>query len=93
MKTFAHTVRLRMICSGVVNLPRDFASVDHSTETNRAPVKNAAETRHSCRKEQVGLVEDKGNASGHLVVRSIIVNRCVKPNWDGEGPTRSTCTW
>ena len=33
-------------------------------------------------------------ASGHLVVLSTMVNRCVKPSLEaGSGPTRSTCRW
>jgi hypothetical protein len=35
-------------------------------------------------------MEDKGTASGHLVVLSIMVKRYVKPWLDGRGPTRST---
>ena len=39
------------------------------------------------------LVDFKGIASTHLVVRSMTVNRWVKP-WDsGKGPTRSTWMW
>ena len=38
-------------------------------------------------------VEAMGMASGHLVVRSTMVNRYSAPAEGGKGPTRSTWRW
>ncbi len=38
------------------------------------------------------VVEDRGMASAHRVVRSIMVKMCVLPCEGGSGPTISTCT-
>ena len=38
------------------------------------------------------VVEDRGTASAHRVVRSTMVKMCVKPCEGGSGPTISTCT-
>ncbi len=40
-----------------------------------------------------GVVEDRGTASAHRVVRSTMVKMCVFPCEGGSGPTISTCTW
>ena len=39
------------------------------------------------------VMEDRGTASAHHVVRSIMVKMCVLPCEGGSGPTISTCTW
>jgi hypothetical protein len=39
------------------------------------------------------VMEDRGTASAHHVVRSIMVKMCVLPCEGGSGPTMSTCTW
>ncbi len=38
------------------------------------------------------VVEDRGTASAHRVVRSTMVKMCVFPCEGGSGPTISTCT-
>jgi hypothetical protein len=40
--------------------------------------------------QSAAVVEESGTTSGHLVVRSMMVNRCVNPWEGGSGPTRST---
>ncbi len=39
------------------------------------------------------VMEDRGTASAHPVVRSTMVKMCVFPCEGGSGPTMSTCTW
>jgi hypothetical protein len=39
------------------------------------------------------VMEDRGTASAHRVVRSTMVKMCVFPCEGGSGPTISTCMW
>jgi len=40
--------------------------------------------------QSAAVVDDRGIASGQRVVRSMTVNKNVKPEETGKGPTRST---
>ncbi len=77
-------------------------SWDQSAEVNCAPLSEVIvcgtpnlviqdEQKTSAQAEAV--VEDRGTASAHRVVRSTMVKMCVKPCEGGSGPTISTCTW
>ena len=45
------------------------------------------------RQHREAVVEAKGMASGHLVLRSTTMNKYSQPPETGRGPTRSTCRW
>src|SRR5450830_588451 len=77
-------------------------SEPHSEDVNWAPLsdvmtdgtpKRCIHPSNNALAQSADDTDDRGNASGHLVVLSIIVNRYVKPLLAGRGPTKSTCTW
>ena len=77
-------------------------SCDQSAEVNCVPLSEVfvwgtpylviqVEQKASAPAEAV--MEDRGTASAHRVVRSTMVKMCVFPCEGGSGPTISTCTW
>jgi len=77
-------------------------SCDQSADVNCVPLSEVivwgtpnlviqVEQKASAQAEAV--VEDRGTASAHRVVRSTMVKMCVKPCEGGSGPTIATCTW
>ena len=102
MKTFNHTVALRMEAGGLdpqntedgadlrPNGGRKLSSV---VQVSRAGTPNRETQVEIKTLAQVSAVmEDGGMASGHLEVLSIIVSRELYPWLAGSGPKRSRCT-
>jgi hypothetical protein len=82
---------------------RNLHSSDHNPEVNWEPRSEVNVVGTPNREIQWTIrafatstvfVEAKGMASGHLVVLSMIVNKCVQLSTEGgKGPTRSTWMW
>ena len=75
---------------------------DHSADVNCVPLSDvivcgtpnlAIQVEQNASAQAEAVMEDRGTASAHHVVRSIMVKMCVLPCEGGSGPTMSTCTW
>jgi hypothetical protein len=77
--------RQRLCQTELVNCrPRSLVIVDGTPKRWIHP------ERRACA-QSAAVVEVSGTASGHLVVRSITVNKWVNQDNCGSGQTRSTC--
>jgi len=67
----------------------------HRADVNWAPLSDVmgAGTPNRDTQPAVVVMDQRGMASGHLEVRSIIMKRQVWPPEGGSGPTRSTWMW
>ncbi len=72
---------------------------DQSADVNCVPLSDvivcgmpnlAIQVEHSASAQAEAVMEDRGTASAHRVVRSIMVKMCVWPCEGGSGPTMST---
>jgi hypothetical protein len=75
---------------------------DQSADVNCVPLSDvivcgtpnlAIQVEQNASAQAEAVMEDRGAASAHRVVRSTMVKKCVLPCEGGSGPTISTCTW
>jgi hypothetical protein len=75
---------------------------DQSADVNCVPLSDvivcgtpnlAIQVEQNASAQAEAVMEDRGLASAHRVVRSTMVKMCVLPCEGGSGPTMSTCTW
>ena len=100
MEALDQPIALRMVGSGL--LVADVQRAEDSTQQAQGELgtsvrcddvwhlKRATHSSSSTLAHVVADVSATGNASGHLVDLSMMVNRCVAPGAAGSGPMRST---
>ncbi len=86
-----------LICS----ICRKDVRCDQSAEVNCVPLSDvivcgtpnlAIQVEQNASAQAEAVMEDRGTASAHRVVRSTMVKMCVFPCEGGSGPTISTCS-